>query len=259
MQETWDEYWKGRDAFNVERIIESDSYYRLLKRLIDPPRDRNLEVGCGSGIRTLALLREFQNYRLRTTLCDLSPSALAFARKNADHNRIAANFALADAFKLPFPDKSFDIVWNEWVNEHYHGGDRQLIFNEMARVCKPGGQVVVVVPNALNPPYRLWKKVLEIQGRWEYGFEKLYSIFELRNKMKNAGLILTKAGGMKIMSSFFCLTELIPKKRANKAANARQTAYSGGLGSAFRKVEGFLEKVIWFAGGNIGIKGVKCG
>ena len=173
MREIWDIYWNKIDAINIETVIKNDSYYRLLKRLIDLPNRKHLrilEVGCGSGIRTLALLKELQNYQVRATFVDFSAAALAFARKNANKSGIKATFVLANALQLPFHDNSFDIVWNEGVNEHFQGEMRQVIFNEMARVTKPGGQVVVIVPNALNLPYRLWKKVLENRRKWEFGF-----------------------------------------------------------------------------------------
>jgi ubiquinone/menaquinone biosynthesis C-methylase UbiE len=263
VRETWDKYWGKIETLNVERVIGGDAYYRLLKRLIDLPRDKDLrilEVGCGSGIRTLALLKEFWNHSLNATLIDFSPIALAFAKKNADENGITANFALADALKLPFADESFDIVWNEGVNEHFDGAKRQLTFNGMARICKRGGQIIVIVPNALNLPYRLWKKVLEIKGRWEYGFEKPYSIFELKNKMKNAGLIPTQVGGMTVVGSFFHLAELLLRKSSTKSISAqKRMVHSRVLSKAYHRIERILEKTLWFAGADIGVKGIKCG
>lgn len=261
MKETWDEHWGKIETLNIEEIIKNDSCYRLLKRLIDLPKSdlSILEVGCGSGIRTLALLKEFQNYFFNATLIDFSAIALAFAKKNANENKIIANFFLADASELPFPCDSFDIVWNGGVNEHFDGEKRQLIFNEMARVCKPGGQVVIIVPNALNLPYRLWKKIMEMQGRWQYGFEKPYSIFELKNKAKNAGIIPTRVGGMKVLGSIFHLVELIPKKIMSKPMNAKETTSSGLLRKIFRRTENILERLVWFIGINIGLKGIKFG
>jgi ubiquinone/menaquinone biosynthesis C-methylase UbiE len=262
VQETWNEYWRKIEPLSTEKLIERDSCYRLLGRLIDLPQDQNLrilEVGCGSGIRTLALVKKFQDYHLDATLVDFSAIALAFAKKNAEKNGVAANFVLTDAFKLPFPDESFDIVWNGGVNEHFDGEKRQSIFNEMVRVCKRGGQVVVIVPNALNPFYRLWKKVFEMQGRWEYGFEKPFTIFELKNRMKKAGLIPQKAGGTGVLSTIFHIVEIIPKKKStNKAkGNLKQSETSGMLKKIFYKVDMISERVLWFAGGNIGIKGMK--
>ncbi len=259
MQETWDSYWDKIGALNVEKIIGNDSCYRLLKRLVDLSQGKSLgilEVGCGSGIRTLTLLKEFQE--LNATLIDFSSVALAFARENADENEITANFIMADAFRLPFPDETFNIVWNGGVNEHFEGEKRQLIFSEMVRVCKRGGQVIVIVPNALNPFYRLWKRVFEMQGRWEYGFEKPYTIFELRNRMRKAGLILIKNGGAGTLSSILHILEIIPKKGTSKTkGDIKQSVTSGVLKKMFHRTERVLERVMWFTGENIGVEGMK--
>jgi ubiquinone/menaquinone biosynthesis C-methylase UbiE len=265
MQEIWDSYWNGAKTLKIEQIIQCDSIYRLLKKLISIPKDIRqidiLEVGCGSGIRSLALLKDFNTYVLNATLVDSSPNALALAQNNADENRIAANFVKADALSLPFPDESFDIVWNAGVNEHFEGEKRQFIFDEMARVCKRTGQVIVIVPNASNFPYRLWKKVLETQKRWVYGCEKPFTIFELKSKLRKAGLIPKKIGGTGVLSPMLRLAEIIPRKSVmnpNKAkSTAKQSESTGGLGKIFYWGEIFSESVMWFAGGNIGVKGIK--
>lgn len=262
IQKIWDKYWSGREALNTESVATSDPYYRLLRRLIDLSKGEKLnimEAGCGSGVRTLALVREFQEHPLNAMFIDYSPTALAFARKNALKNRTIASFVLADVLNLPFPNETLDVVWNEGVNEHFNGPKRSLIFREMTRVCKKGGQVIVIVPNALNLPYRLRKRLLELQGRWEYGFEKAFSIFELRNKMKSAGVISNKAGGVTILSSFFPLLELISKKALlSRPPNAKQIARLGILRRTFWKIEGTLERLLGaVVGENIGIRAIK--
>ncbi|MDD5038126.1 MAG: class I SAM-dependent methyltransferase, partial [Dehalococcoidales bacterium] len=190
MRETWDSLWGERGVSNIEEVVAYDGCFHLLKRLVEFSPDRHLnvlEVGCGSGIYTLALLRNMPNYPDNTAvLVDYSPIALGVARKNGEKNSVIVNLVLADAFKLPFPNGTFDIVWNAGVNEHFKGEERQSIFNEMARVCKSKGQVVVIVPNSLNMAYRLWKRVLTARGKWQYGFEMPYNIFELKGRMVKA-------------------------------------------------------------------------
>jgi len=165
----WDRFWKKEKEGDVKDVILNDRYYRLLKRLVGICKDRLniLEVGCGSGIRTLALVKDLERQCLNAVLVDLSPAALSIAKRNACKNQVKADFVLADGLRLPF-QKKFDIVWNEGVNEHFEGERRQKIFEEMSLVCKGGGIVIVIVPNALNLPYRIAKKLLETSGRWIY-------------------------------------------------------------------------------------------
>lgn len=262
MREIWDGLWAKREMLDVEEVITYDPCYHLLKRLIEPLHGNNLsilEVGCGSGIYTLSLLREFQDHpRFNATLIDFSSIALSFARKNAERNGVHANPVLADAFKLPFPDGTFDIVYNEGVNEHFNGEKRQLIFNEMARVCKLGGQVIVIVPNSLNLPYRLWKRILEMQGRWEYGLEIPYSIFELRAKMRNAGLIPTKLSGKGTLASLSFFGRLIHRGGGSGLADAcLSNRVLGYLKKTDLKTDGMLGFIGGFTGAEIGVKGIK--
>ncbi len=263
MKETWDRYWSEFAPIDITNVIENDSYYRLLKRLVNIPQNKTLnilEVGSGSGIRTLALAKEFKNYTIDATFVDFSSIALIYARENAKKNGVDASYVLADALKLPFSDGVFDIVWNEGVNEHFDGENRHSIFKEMVRVCKSNGQVIVIVPNALNFPYRLRKKIAEIRKTWVYGFEKPYTAFELKGKMRNSGLVIVKGGGMNILGSFLSLREIIVYKKKNQknAMSDGTSLRSRNLSKIFRKIERILEDVLWFGGSNIGIKGLKC-
>lgn len=51
-----------------------------------------------------------------------------------------------DARRLAYPDNSFDLVYSISVIEHIPGSGDTEALAEMARVCRPGGSVVVEVP-----------------------------------------------------------------------------------------------------------------
>jgi len=264
LRETWDRLWLKRAVLDVNEVISVDSCYHLLRRLIEPLPDNGLnilEVGCGTGIRTLSLLKRSQCCLPNSAvLVDYSRTALALAMKNAERNGLRVNLVLADAFKLSFPDNTFDIVWNGGVNEHFRGEARQLIFNEMARVCKPGGQVIVIVPNSLNLPYRLWKGVFERRGEWEYGLEIPYSIFELRSKLRNAGLVPVKVSGGGTLASLSFLFRLIHRRRKHDSAEAPATIRSIRiLRKIVLKTDSLLKVIGGFTGADIGIKALKHG
>ena len=269
MEETvWDKYWKKQSEIEIKKIIKNDPFYRLLKRLLKLPQNKRLrilEVGCGSGTRTLALLKDFKEYRLNAVFVDLSVHALSFAKRSADNNKINADFILADGFNLPFPDETFDIVWNEGVNEHFEGEERQKIFDEMARICVTGGEMIVIVPNALNLPYRITKKILEMRNLWIYGFEKPYTIFELKRRMRDVKMTPIKSSGAQIITSIFTFLQLIHSEVSLKGKENVKTLESNTsrskikrLFNIVRRIDEHLEGLLGaLLGKDIGVKGVK--
>ena len=52
-----------------------------------------------------------------------------------------ANFELVDALNMSYPDNSFDLVWGCESGEHMP--DKEKYVQEMARVLKPGGRLVI--------------------------------------------------------------------------------------------------------------------
>jgi ubiquinone/menaquinone biosynthesis C-methylase UbiE len=207
-REVWEHIWKEKTCgLSIEQIIERDPYYHLTLSLFPELNKLNkreiymAEIGCGSGIRSLAICNYFKNVNLHIFLIDFSPSSIRYAIQNAKLNKVKAEFIIADALNLPFRDRVFDIVYNEGVNEHFDGVERFRIFEEMSRVVRLGGYMIVIVPNAMNLCYRIAKKILEIQGRWRYGLEKPYTLWELKSKFRKFNIIPFKAGGISVITS----------------------------------------------------------
>lgn len=59
-----------------------------------------------------------------------------------------SSFELASLERLPFRDATFDVVFSEYVLEHVD--DPVACFNEIRRVLKPGGSVVILTPNVFS-------------------------------------------------------------------------------------------------------------
>ncbi|MBW3665356.1 MAG: methyltransferase domain-containing protein [Actinobacteria bacterium] len=96
-----------------------------------------LEVAVGTG-------RNLEHYPpdVRLTGVDLSPEMLALARERARAVKADADLREADAQQLPFDDESFDTVVCTFSLCSIPD-DRRAVA-EMARVLRPGGQVVLV-------------------------------------------------------------------------------------------------------------------
>jgi ubiquinone/menaquinone biosynthesis C-methylase UbiE len=95
------------------------------------------DLGCGPGYLVIELARSAPE--LHVTGVDLSDAMLTQAINNARLAGVAhqTDFRPADAAALPFPDASLDLVVSTLSLHHWD--DPVPIFNEVARVLRPGG------------------------------------------------------------------------------------------------------------------------
>lgn len=107
------------------------------------PGQRVVEVGCGSGV-FLPGLAERVGADGSVAAVDHSAALMEEARKRLAG---ATNVSLhvADAYKLPFADSSFDAAHCERLLMHLE--DPTAAIREMARVVRPGGVVVAAEPD----------------------------------------------------------------------------------------------------------------
>lgn len=100
-----------------------------------------LDVGCGIGGTTRYLADKY-GPGTEVTGITLSPNQVARAQELAAAKGLSnTNFQVMDALDMSFPDNSFDVVWACESGEHMP--DKKKYVEEMARVLKPGGKLVV--------------------------------------------------------------------------------------------------------------------
>ena len=103
-----------------------------------------LDLGTGTGDMAIELRRRGA---ARVIAADFSDAMLAAAVEKAlDTDGI--EFALADALRLPFADKTFDVVTNAFLLRNL--GDLPAGLGEMARVLRPGGRLACL--DMTQPP-----------------------------------------------------------------------------------------------------------
>jgi tocopherol O-methyltransferase len=104
---------------------------------------RALDVGCGIGGGSRHLSRKFG---CAATGVTLSPVQAARANEitadAADVDESLVRVQVADALHTPFEDAAFDLVYSMESGEHMP--DKEAFVNELARVCAPGGQILIV-------------------------------------------------------------------------------------------------------------------
>jgi SAM-dependent methyltransferase len=79
---------------------------------------------------------------------DSSAEALSLYSRN---NPKAARLEHADLFTLPYPDETFDGVYNLGVVEHFPRATIVRMLQEFRRALRPGGRVVIFWPHRLAP------------------------------------------------------------------------------------------------------------
>ncbi|EMF02102.1 methyltransferase domain-containing protein [Streptomyces mobaraensis NBRC 13819 = DSM 40847] len=135
------------------------SYKRRLRDLLHArPGRRFLDVGAGTGdtVRELAA-----GTGAEAVACDLSRTMCA-EMKHAGLRQVV----VADSRRLPFEDAVFDGAWADRVLQHVEEPERAL--DEMLRVVRPGGRVVICDPDTATQAldiddHRLAAKVLGLR------------------------------------------------------------------------------------------------
>ena len=102
---------------------------------------RIVDFGCGSGANTVLLA----NRGAHVWGVDISADLIKLARRRLEVNGRAgsAEFIVASAHDLPFPDGSIDIVFGIAILHHL---DLALVSKEVHRVLRPGGRAIFQEP-----------------------------------------------------------------------------------------------------------------
>lgn len=127
-------------------------WQRRLKMLIShiTPDMEVLEIGCGVGYFTKGIAKT----NAHVTAIDISPDFLKVAQEGVLETNVT--FKVDNAYKLSFPDQSFDTIIGSSALHHLEV-DRAL--KEFSRVLKPGGTVFFTEPNMINPQVFFQKNI----------------------------------------------------------------------------------------------------
>ena len=138
------------------------------------PGDQVLDVAGGTG----ALAEALAGRVAEVTVSDISEPMLA-------HVAAPARAVVARAEQLPFPDHSFDLVACVRALHHVDSPTRAL--DEMARVVRPGGRIVIEDFLADPDPDRA-RRWEEIERLRDTGHRRLVAAGEVRSRLLAKGL-----------------------------------------------------------------------
>jgi SAM-dependent methyltransferase len=133
---------RGRDVWSSGDFNEIARQTMMVAddicRAADPrPTQAVLDVACGSGNVALVAARRY----CVVSGIDIAPNLIDRARARAAAEASPIDFRVGDAQALPYPDASFDVVMS--VFGVMFAPDQETAAEEMLRVCRPGGKIVM--------------------------------------------------------------------------------------------------------------------
>jgi SAM-dependent methyltransferase len=159
------------------------------------PGESLLDVATGTGAVAIPAARAGAD----VTGLDLAPALIERARQNADAAGVDIRFDVGDAEALPYEDGSFDVVISSLGT--MFAPDHEAVARELARVCKPGGRLVLAswmpkggvfdffgVMRSFQPPPPEGLASPFDWGRPEHAEELLGDAFELELEERDAVL-----------------------------------------------------------------------
>lgn len=145
--------------------------------------DNVLDVACGSGIVTC----EFAKHANHVIGVDITESMLVKARElQATYNLHNIDWVLDDVIPLQFNTGQFSIVVSRFSFHHFM--DYEKVLDEMIRVCKPGGTVMVVdvaLPREKLTAYDEMEKLRDPSHVGALSLDKFNALFFNNDKLSN--------------------------------------------------------------------------
>lgn len=123
-----------------DRLVEPlhSGVRRVALEVVPPlPEWHVLDVGCGTGTG----LAEYAGIGCTVFGVDVSEAMLERATARLGNT---AELRLTDGDKLPFGDRSFDLVTTSMVIHEVPEEDREAFLTEMVRVTKPDGRLLLI-------------------------------------------------------------------------------------------------------------------
>jgi SAM-dependent methyltransferase len=136
---------------------------------------------------------------------DISSSIVRQARGAFDGRPVGV--AQADVRLVPFADASFDAVYSMGTIEHFPESAQAV--KEFARVLRPGGRLILGVPNLHDPflrPMLVW--LLQRLKLYGYGAERAFSRRQLRTMIEAAGLRVEAETGILFLPGWLRMLDL---------------------------------------------------
>jgi ubiquinone/menaquinone biosynthesis C-methylase UbiE len=197
----WDKKFYGgtehlKDVFRAPHEDFGDFVNLLKKR----NAKRVLDLGCGTGRHTIALVKEgFEVYGI-----DISRNALAVCQQRVKEKNLSANIILGDMYQtLPYKENFFDGLISTNVLHHNKVAEIKGLIREIERILKPGALIMVEVPRQVGEmrDFEIEPGTVAPEGGSEQGIP--HHIFKDERELRN-------------FFPAFGIIQVIPEEKKNK-------------------------------------------
>ncbi len=178
----WDNFWSEKKEVH-EVYSNEDRVLRNVSKIIDLRGKRVLEVGAGTGRDSFGMVARGAS----VFMLDYSMNSLHIIKNLAVEEKVEVNPIGGNAFALPFPDGSFDLVFHQGLLEHFREKQATELLRENIRILKRGGLLLVDVPQRYHV-YTVMKHILIAMDKWFAGWEREFSVNELQSLLRSLGV-----------------------------------------------------------------------
>ncbi|MBN2408136.1 MAG: class I SAM-dependent methyltransferase, partial [Candidatus Aminicenantes bacterium] len=117
------------------------------------------------------------------------------------------HFIIGDLRNIAFGPASFDVIYSMGTIEHFH--DYRQSIQECYRILRPGGLILMGVPNRWDPFLRpLMVCALRACRLYSYGYERSFSRRALRRELTDAGFEPVGESGVLFMPGLLRMLDL---------------------------------------------------
>ncbi len=179
-QSVWNRFWQRKN--DMDKVYPSSpSIIEAIKKNFKLEGLKVLEVGAGTGRDSAELARLGAD----VYVLDYAENSLKIVNSLRESEGLTnLHLVRGDAFKSPFPDNTFDLVFHQGLAEHFK--DSLPLIQENYRVVKHGGCCLCDVPQTVHP-YTVIKHILIAMDKWFAGWEKQFTMGQLKTLMRDAG------------------------------------------------------------------------